>query len=124
MLSLRPLDPAVPIKQQLQSPAPAEPVVLVNLFTVAEADIPALLAAWETDANWMKRQPGYISTQLHRAIGGSLMFMNYAVWGSVEHFRAAFTHPDFFNALGAYPSSAVAMPHLFSRVAVPNLCTA
>ncbi len=122
MLSLRPLDPLVPIEKKLQSTA--TPVVLVNLFTVAEADIPALMAAWEKDANWMKRQPGFISTQLHRAIGGSCMFMNYAVWESVKCFRAAFTHPEFVSALGAYPSSAVAQPHLFSKVAVPNLCAA
>jgi len=122
MLSLRPLDPAFPIEKQLQ--ATAAPVVLVNLFTVAEGDIPALLAAWEKDANWMKRQPGYISTQLHRAIGRSGMFMNYAVWESVAHFRAAFTNPEFAHALGAYPSSAIAQPHLFAKVAVPNLCSA
>jgi len=122
MLSLRPLDAAVPIEQQLQGMA--TPVVLVNLFTVAEADVGSLMKAWEKDANWMKLQPGYISTQLHRAIGGSCMFMNYAVWESVEHFRAAFTHPEFISALSAYPSSAIAMPHLFSKVAVSNLCTA
>ncbi len=122
MLSLRPLDPVVPIERQLQDTV--APVVLVNLFTVAEADVPTLLAAWEKDANWMKRQPGFISTQLHRAVGGSCMFMNYAVWESVDRFRAAFTHPDFVNALRAYPSSAVAQPHLFSKVAVSNLCTA
>ncbi|HVO45010.1 MAG TPA: antibiotic biosynthesis monooxygenase family protein [Steroidobacteraceae bacterium] len=122
MLSLRPMDPAFPIEKQLQ--ATAAPVVLVNLFTVAESDIPALLAAWEKDANWMKRQSGFISTQLHRAIGGSCMFMNYAIWESVAHFRAAFTNPEFVNALAAYPSSAIAQPHLFARVAVPNLCSA
>ncbi len=38
--------------------------------------------------------------------------------------RATFTQPDFSAALGAYPDSAVAQPQLFSRVAVPNLCTA
>ena len=122
MLSLRPLDPDFPIEKQLS--AEATPVVLVNLFTVAESDIPALMAAWEKDANWMKQQSGFISTQLHRAVGGSCMFMNYAVWESVAHFRAAFTNSDFVNALGAYPSSAVTRPHLFSKVAVPNLCTA
>lgn len=122
MLSLHPLDQAVSIEHQLHSSA--NPVVLLNLFTVAEADIPTLMAAWEQDANWMKCQPGFISTQLHRAIGGSSMFMNYAVWETVEHFRAAFTHPEFIRALGAYPSSAIATPHLFSKVAVPNLCTA
>lgn len=122
MLNLRPLDPAFSIEQQLQGTA--TPVVLLNLFTVAEADIPALMMAWEKDAAWMKLQPGFLSTQLHRAVGGSHMFMNYAVWESVERFRAAFTHPEFVNALGAYPSSAVAQPHLFAKVAVPNLCAA
>ncbi len=57
------------------------------------------------------------STQLHRGIAGSCVFLNYAVWESVAHVRAAFTHPDFQIALGAYPSSAMASPHLFSRVA-------
>jgi len=52
------------------------------------------------------------------------MFINYAVWESVGHFRAAFTHPDFVSALAAYPSSAVAQPHLFTKVAVSNLCAA
>ncbi len=122
MLSLRPMDPAFPIEKQLQ--ATATPAILVNLFTVAETDIPTLMVAWEKDANWMKRQSGFISTQLHRAIGGSCMFMNYAVWESVGHFRAAFTNPDFVSALGAYPSSAIAQPHLFAKVAVPNLCSA
>ena len=96
--------------------------MLVNFFQVDEADIPALLKAWEADANWMKKQPAYISTQLHQGIAGSTAFMNYALWESVAHFRAAFTHPDFKQALASYPSSAVASPHLFSRIAVPNLC--
>lgn len=120
MLELRPLDQNVPIFQQLNSDV--SPVILVNVFEVAEPDIPALLEAWENDANWMKQQPGYISTQLHRGIAGSTVFLNYAIWESVAHFRAAFNHPDFQSALKQYPSSAVASPHLFSRLTVPNLC--
>lgn len=38
--------------------------------------------------------------------------MNYAIWESVEHFRNAFSHPEFQKAMDAYPSSAVASPHL------------
>jgi len=120
MLQLKPLDDNVPIFQQLG--ADVSPVILVNVFNVAESDIPALLKAWEEDANWMKKQPGYISTQLHQGIAGSTVFMNYAVWESVALFNAAFNHPDFKNALEHYPSSAVASPHLFSRLTVPNLC--
>ena len=120
MAQLQPLDPNVPIFQQLN--AELSPVVLVNIFRVAEADIPALLTAWENDANWMKQQPGFISTQLHRGIAGSTLLMNYAVWESVAHFRTAFNHPAFKKALEQYPSSAVASPHLFTRLSVSNLC--
>jgi heme-degrading monooxygenase HmoA len=94
----------------------------VNLLRVDETEIPALLKAWEDDANWMKRQPGFISTQLHQGVAGSTVFMNYAVWESVIHFRAAFNRPKFKEALKKYPSSAVASPHLFTRLTVPNLC--
>ena len=90
------LDQNVPIFQQINTDI--SPVVLVNVFQVAEEDIPDLLKAWEADANWMKQQPGYISTQLHQGIAGSTVFMNYAVWESVAHFRAAFTHPEFKQA--------------------------
>ena len=120
MLQLKPLDANLPIFQQLG--VEASPVILVNIFNVAQSDIAGLLKAWEDDANWMKAQPGYISTQLHQGIGGSTVFMNYAVWESTAHFRAAFNHPDFKKALGHYPSSAVASPHLFTRWSVPNLC--
>ena len=120
MLQLRPMDASVPIFQQLG--AEVSPVILINLFQVAQADVSALLKAWEADANWMKKQPGYISTQLHQAIGGSWMFLNYAVWESVGHFRAAFNHAEFKSALEHYPSSAIASPHLFTRLTVANLC--
>lgn len=120
MLQLQPLDTNVPIFQQLQ--ADQSPVVLVNIFQVAEAEVPALLEAWAQDAAWMKQQPGYISTQLHQGIAGSTVFMNYAVWESVAHFRTAFNHPEFKKALEHYPSSAVASPHLFTRLSVSNLC--
>lgn len=121
MIEIKPLDKKVPIFEQLSSDE--SPVVLVNVFDVAEEDIPELINAWEADANWMKKQPGYISTQLHRGIAGSTVFMNYAVWDSVEDFRNAFNHPDFQETLNAYPPSAVTSPHLFSKVAVQNLCT-
>ena len=120
MLQLRPLDVNVPISQQLK--ADQSPVILVNIFQVAEADVPALLEAWAQDAAWMKQQPGYISTQLHQGIAGSTVLMNYAVWESVAHFGAAFNNPEFKKALERYPSSVVASPHLFSRLSVSNLC--
>src|SRR5215471_1804349 len=57
------------------------PVILINTFTVNADETPRLLKAWSADAAWMKQQPGFISTQLHRGIAGSCVFLNYAVWG-------------------------------------------
>ena len=119
---LRPLDPTFPIDRQLA--LDAAPVVLVNVFTLDKADEQIFLQAWPDDAQFMKRQPGFISTQLHRAIGDSPTYLNYAVWESNAHFRAAFTHPEFRAKISAYPPSAVASPHLFQKVTVPNICVA
>lgn len=122
MSFLRPLDPTFPIDRQLG--IDAGPVVLVNVFTLDNADEQRFLQVWQDDAAFMKRQPGFISTQLHRAIGDSPTYLNYAVWESTAHFRAAFTHPEFRSKISAYPSSAVASPHLFQKVAVPDICVA
>jgi heme-degrading monooxygenase HmoA len=122
MPQMRPLDPAFPIDRQIA--VDASPVVLVNVFTLDQADEPAFLQAWQADAAVMKRQPGFISTQLHRAIGDSPTYFNYAVWESTADFRAAFMHPEFRAKLSAYPASAVASPHLFQTVAVPGICVA
>ena len=72
---------------------------------------------WKDDAEFMKRQPGFISTQLHRALGDSPTYLNYAIWESTEAFRAAFTHPEFVAKLSAYPSSAVAARTCFGKSA-------
>ena len=121
-MPLRPLDPAFPIERQLVIDATS--VVLLNVFTMDKADEQAFLKAWQDDAKFMKQQPGFISTQLHRAIGDSPTYLNYAVWETTAAFRAAFTHPEFRAKLAHYPASAVARPHLFQKVAVPDVCVA
>jgi len=122
MPQFRPLDPAFPIERQIA--IDTGPVVLVNVFTLAAADEETFLKVWQDDAAFMKRQPGFISTQLHRAIGESPTYLNYAVWETNAHFRAAFSHPEFRAKLSGYPSSAVASPHLFQKVAVSGVCVA
>ena len=122
MSLLRPLDPAFPIECQIG--IEASPVVLVNVCMLAKADEQTFLKMWQDDAEFMKRQPGFISTQLHRAIGENPTYLNYAVWESTAAFRAAFTHKKFRTKLSKYPSSAVTSPHLFQKVGVPGICVA
>lgn len=121
MTNFKELDAVVTLAEQMQ--ANDGPIVLINLFTVDQADEEKLLAAWAHDADFMKAQPGYISTQLHQGIAGSSTFVNYAVWQNVECFRNAFSHPEFQSRIADYPSSAVASPHLFKKIAVANHCT-
>jgi len=94
------------------------------VFSLDKADEPQFLAAWKADAQFMKQQPGFVSTQLHRAIGESPTYLNYAIWESTAQFRSAFAHPEFRAKLSSYPSSAAASPHLFQKVAVPGICIA
>lgn len=122
MTTFNEMDKHVTLHEQLEEGG--GPVVLVNLFTVEPEEAEQLMAAWADDAAFMKRQPGFISTQLHRGIAGSGAFLNYAVWESVEHFRRAFDNPEFQAKLDRYPASAIASPHLFRKVAVDGMCVA
>ncbi len=122
MSALEELDRIVTLADQMQ--AEEGPVVLVNLFTIDAKDEEALLKAWSHDADFMKAQPGYISTQMHKGIAGSCCYVNYAVWQDVKSFRNAFANPEFQRRIAEYPKSAVTRPHLFKKLAVENHCVA
>lgn len=120
MVKFAEMDDKVTLFAQLEDQG--GPVVLINKFNVDPGEVDRLIQAWAADAAVMQRLPGYISTQLHRGIGGSCVFLNYAVWESTRHFKQAFGNPEFQSQLAHYPSSAVASPHLFRKVAVPGIC--
>ena len=98
------------------------PVILINKFSMKEEDVDEFLRAWAASAEIMKMQPGLISAQLHRGIGGSSVFLNYAVWESTEHFKKASNNPEFESSLEQLTASVVASPHLFKKVAIPGIC--
>jgi heme-degrading monooxygenase HmoA len=98
------------------------PLILINEFNVKPEDADNLLKAWAAEAAFLKQKPGFISAQLLRGIGESCVFINYAVWESVERFKQAIRDPAFKSALAHYPDSTVASPHLFRKVAVPRIC--
>jgi heme-degrading monooxygenase HmoA len=120
MLQLAEMDTRVRLSDQLSEEV--GPVILINTFRVVPEDIDALLAAWAADAAYLKGQPGFIATQLHRGIAGSGVLCNLAVWESVQAFRDAFGDPQFQATFARYPDSTVASPHLFQKVAVPGIC--
>ncbi|WP_419826423.1 antibiotic biosynthesis monooxygenase family protein [Sphingomonas sp.] len=116
------LEPRATIESQLSDTEGQ--VVLLNIFTMEAQDADGFLAAWSREADFFKAQPGYISTQLHKGVGGSTMYVNYAVWESAAAFGAAFHNPTFKETAKAFPASVVALPHLVRKIAVPGYCVA
>lgn len=121
MPQFREMDPLVTLAEQLGQDD-GEPVVLVNQFNVPAEALAGFEAGWAKDAEIMKRQPGFIATQLHRGIAGSGAYLNVATWQSVGHFRAAFGNPEFRAQVATYPEGITVSPHLFRRLAVPGIC--
>ncbi len=90
-VQLQEMDERVTFGEQLQQDT--GPIVLINRFNVAPEDTESLTQAWAEDAAFMKQQPGYISTQLHRGIAGSTTFINIAIWESAQSLALAFGSP-------------------------------
>ncbi len=120
MLKFTEMDRQITLQQQLEEEV--GPVILINKFNVPPEDVDKFVQAWAHDCSYVKTQLGFISTQLHRGIGESCTFINYAVWESVKDFKQAFTSPTFQSNLSLYPSSLETAPHIFQKVAVPNVC--
>jgi heme-degrading monooxygenase HmoA len=121
-MKLREMDEHVSYLRQLHDDD--GPIVLINEFNVPPADTDRFLQVWADDAAFMKHQPGFISTQLHRGTAGSSTFVNVAVWESARALGEAFRSPDFQSRAAHYPQGAVAAPHVFKKVAVPGICVA
>lgn len=118
-MRLREMDDQVTYMEQLQ--AGNGPIVLINVFSVSPEDAERLLQVWAEDAAFMKQQPGFVSTQMHRGTAGSSTFVNVAEWESAAALGRAFASPEFQRRLEQYPDSAVASPHVFEKVAVPGV---
>jgi heme-degrading monooxygenase HmoA len=97
------------------------PVVLINRFAVPPDQVERTIEVWSDDAAFMQRQPGFISTQLHRGVGGSSTLVNVATWESAAALRDAFSTPEFQARLARYPDGTITSPHVFSKVSVPGI---
>jgi heme oxygenase (mycobilin-producing) len=73
------------------------PVVLINPFEVSPENDDRFLKGWERAAEYMREQPGFISSRLHRALSpdARFRFINVAEWESAEHFHAVVSSDEF-----------------------------
>jgi quinol monooxygenase YgiN len=106
-----------------------DPVILINKFNVHPDKVQEFLNDWADDATAFKRQQGFVSAQLHKGVGKSSVFVNYAVWESMEHYKQAvnkilFSSEPQSRLLKYDDNSLEISPHLFKKVAVPGICGA
>ena len=121
MVKIIEMDEKVTLNTQLEGDVGGA-VILLNKFTVQPDDVDKFLKVFQATTKVMKQQPGFISAQLHRGIAGSSTFFNYAVFESAEHFKRAFNTPEFRSSMARLPPNTVMSPHLFKKVAVPDIC--
>ena len=78
-------------------------VILINPFEVpAEVSDEQFLAGWQRAAEYMRKQPGFIGSRLHRALrpDARFRFVNVAEWESPGLFQAAVTSDEFREIAG------------------------
>ena len=114
------MDENVKLKSQLDEDV--GPVILLNKFTVQPEDVDQFLKAFAEITKMFMQQPGFISAQLHRGIGGSGTFFYYCVWESAEHFKRAFNRPELRSSIADVLPNTAMSPHLFKKVAVRGIC--
>ena len=120
------MDDKVKFKDQIEEKIMGS-VILINKFNVAQGKVEQFLKDWGEDATNFKQQPGFISAQLHKGIGKSSVFINYAVWESMEHYKKAI-NKMLFRSKSRSPllkyddESLVLSPHLFKKIAISGIC--
>jgi len=73
------MDERIKFKEQTEEKEIKGQVILINQFNVKPDKVEQFLEDWGKDAINFKQQPGFISAQLHKGIGNSSVFINYAV---------------------------------------------
>ena len=83
------MDERVKFKEQIEEKEIDGQVILKNKFNVDPDKTEQFVKDWGEDAINFKKQSGFISAQLHKGIGKSNVFINYAIWESLEHYKEA-----------------------------------
>ena len=97
-----------------------KPVILINSFEVTQGREDECLVFWEKAAAYMKRQPGFISTHLHKALSpeAKFHFVNIAEWESAAYFQAAVTSEEFQRLIEPYMEICPHYPGLYEIIRI------
>ena len=91
-------------------------VVLINPFEVPASAGERFIEQWQKAADYMQRQPGFVSTRLHRSLSADARFgfINIAEWQSPADFMRAIGTEEFKEMAAGSPPN---LPSLYEVVA-------
>ncbi len=93
-------------------------VILINPFEVPEGREDECLTYWEKAAEYMRHQPGFISTRLHKTVSpeARFHFINVAEWESAEHFQTVIESAAFKELTAPYMELFPHSPGLYKVI--------
>jgi heme oxygenase (mycobilin-producing) len=86
----------------------ADGVVLINAFEVPADGDERFLAGWGPTREFLRGEPGYLATRLHRSMDprADFRFVNVARWAGAREFQAAIGQRGFREVSAAIPYRA------------------
>jgi len=99
-------------------------ITTINPFEVPQGKEEEALAVWEKFAAYFHKQPGYIGTKLHRALGSDAKFhlVSISEWESAEHFMSALQNPELQVIAESTPKDIVSYPGLYQTLELNDEC--
>ncbi len=71
-------------------------IIVINPFEVPKEKESEALESWDKFADYFRKQPGYVSSKLHKAVNPEARFhlINVSEWESPQYFEAAVSNPE------------------------------
>lgn len=119
----KPIDRSTTFASLLPTSPPVGPVVLLNIISIPPgADKSAVLETWRRSAEVLKKAHGYISTQLHEAIGDGNFLVNYAVWENNQDLKDGLALPEFLAVCEDFPDGTEFRAAVLEKASIKDVC--
>ncbi|KAK2772137.1 hypothetical protein CKAH01_14042 [Colletotrichum kahawae] len=119
----KPIDRSTTFASLLSTTPLVGPVVLLNVTSIPPGtDKAAFLVTWRRSAEVLKKAPGYISTQLHHAIGDGNFIVNYAVWENNDYLKDGLALPEFLEVCQDFPDGTEFRAAVLQKATVKDVC--
>ena len=93
-------------------------LTVINPYEIPKGKEAEAEAAWDTFAEYFRRQPGYISSKLCRAVkpNSRNYLVTVAEWESAEHVQAAMRNPEFREVIKGMKETFPSSPGLYEVI--------